>query len=410
MNILFVASGTFKLDFHGYRTRVLTSLESVNNILGNCSLLVNEPFFRVFFNGKKRKEIKEYAMRSHIRVYINYLLPERVPFGIFINRWLVSRKLKRICCKERMDIIHIHNNFYPFIDQKLKERLKVKVIFDYHGLAPEEAEMAGYCKEGDKKFNLMRRTEKVCIENADYLVCVSRSLGEFIRNNIIDKEVTIVPCCVDTHKFKYTRKKRERMRSKFNLQDKFVVVYSGNFSVWNPKEETIKVFLYIKRYFSNAYFLILTATRYHRFLKNLLSRESIGIEDFMIADIDHDKMPDYLMMGDLGLLIRKRFLVNQVAFPTKFAEYLACCLPVLATSAVHDIKRIVENQRLGIVIEDVEDEKSIRKAVESLLKFYKSTPREEIGKRCKAFAKEFLSCEFGTRQYLRAYESIRGRK
>ncbi|HRN37811.1 MAG TPA: hypothetical protein PLL18_12975, partial [Flavobacteriales bacterium] len=52
---------------------------------------------------------------------------------------------------------------------------------------------------------------------------------------------------------------------------------------------------------------------------------------------------------DHALLIREDAITNRVASPTKFAEYLACGLPVVISPYIGDFSGEVDRERLGTV-------------------------------------------------------------
>jgi glycosyltransferase involved in cell wall biosynthesis len=67
--------------------------------------------------------------------------------------------------------------------------------------------------------------------------------------------------------------------------------------------------------------------------------------------VPHGEIQNYLAVGDLGLLLRERNSVNRVASPVKFAEYLACGLPVLVSPGVGDFSHFVCAEHVGYVLE-----------------------------------------------------------
>lgn len=61
------------------------------------------------------------------------------------------------------------------------------------------------------------------------------------------------------------------------------------------------------------------------------------------------------MAADLAVLIREDHPLNEVACPTKFAEYVMCGLPVLITEGLGDLSELVQRKKLGIVMKDEKD-------------------------------------------------------
>src|SRR5690606_937951 len=58
-----------------------------------------------------------------------------------------------------------------------------------------------------------------------------------------------------------------------------------------------------------------------------------------------------LTLGDYGLLLRTKSLTNQVASPTKFAEYLAAGLQILVSPDVGDFSDFTIQHACGKVVD-----------------------------------------------------------
>jgi len=55
------------------------------------------------------------------------------------------------------------------------------------------------------------------------------------------------------------------------------------------------------------------------------------------------------------LLLRKSHPVNYVASPTKFGEYLAAGVPVIATEGIGDTSDLIKNENIGIIISPTDE-------------------------------------------------------
>jgi hypothetical protein len=62
------------------------------------------------------------------------------------------------------------------------------------------------------------------------------------------------------------------------------------------------------------------------------------------------------MAADMGLLIRERHPLNEVAAPTKFAEYVMTGLPVMISEYIGDYSEFVRNKNIGIVLSNIAKE------------------------------------------------------
>ena len=65
-----------------------------------------------------------------------------------------------------------------------------------------------------------------------------------------------------------------------------------------------------------------------------------------------NEVPKYLLAADYGLLIRENTVTNQVASPVKFAEYLACGLPVIISRNLGDYSEFVTKNNCGYLLNE----------------------------------------------------------
>jgi glycosyltransferase involved in cell wall biosynthesis len=102
-------------------------------------------------------------------------------------------------------------------------------------------------------------------------------------------------------------------------------------------------------------------------------------------------------VGDLGLLLRDAHPVNRVASPVKFAEYLACGVPVLISPGVGDCPRIVERERVGFVFRPDSPLDAILARV--------AADRDGYARRCQETARRL----FDAGRYHEIYRELLGR-
>ena len=62
-----------------------------------------------------------------------------------------------------------------------------------------------------------------------------------------------------------------------------------------------------------------------------------------------------LQAGDAGLMFLRTTMSNRTTIPIKFAEYLACGLPVVLNAGLIDPEAIVKKYRVGVVLPDFSD-------------------------------------------------------
>ena len=66
--------------------------------------------------------------------------------------------------------------------------------------------------------------------------------------------------------------------------------------------------------------------------------------------VSAEEVPVYLAACDYGILVRENTVTNQVAAPTKFAEYLHSGLKVLISEHIGDYTAFVQEHNCGVVV------------------------------------------------------------
>ena len=349
---------------------------------------------------------KKQEVESRIRG--NAFFPVRIPYigraSLLIDFFRLKRLLSSYYSDVDKIVIHARGQVGAYLALKLKTAFPTKhlrVIADIRGAAADEMKY-NRSKLHDKflgvlKSQEMEQIEKFACNNADAIFCVSEALKNYLieKYDIPVDRFTIIPCCVDSQKFYYDSKIRRKKRNKLGINDRFVVTYSGSMEeAWHCPQKLIDVFAHIKKIYPLAFFLILT--KQSRIAESLLQQKDIHRDDYTIFSVPHDEVPTYLMAGDLGLLLREKNLLNRVACPVKFSEYLACGLPVLISEGIGDTEEIIQNIKSGFVYEHI-DWKEIAKI---------RLNRLEWAERCVGVVKELFDLEKKVKEIRTIYKSL----
>src|SRR5690606_2328804 len=136
---------------------------------------------------------------------------------------------------------------------------------------------------------------------------------------------------------------RERMRKTLGLDDRLVVAYCGSLEEWQVPEAALTWFRCIADQRPDAHLLAITT--HPQRMKVFAENAGIPESQFTLVSVAQAQVAQYLAAADCGLLIRERTLVNQVASPVKFAEYLAAGVPVLISEGVGDYSEAVRSRK-----------------------------------------------------------------
>jgi glycosyltransferase involved in cell wall biosynthesis len=379
----------------------------------DCVLLSFErpPKDRKAFKNKTeslKKELRESGIEwFRLRYHKNPSVPATlfdILIGIIVCIWIViSRKV---------DIIHARAAVAAVMGYAAARIAGIKFLFDERGLMAEEYADGGMWKRDGVLYRFTRYVEKKLLSSADAIVVLTENIKDFLLNGgYIQKErewkrpdVTVIPCCVDTLRFNDTPPPDRRFKGGRDLSGKFVFLYTGSLGTWYLLEEMIDFFLAAKSLINNAHFMVLTHIG-RSMVMDSWTRRGLSFEDITLEEAEFERMPDYIKLADAGIFFIKPALSKRSSCPIKFAEYLACGLPVVINSSIGDTDIIVEKYRLGAVIRKFDNEGYLN-GVNRLLDLKKEGG--PLYGRCGAAAKELFSLETGVSRYLGIYNKLKG--
>lgn len=190
------------------------------------------------------------------------------------------------------------------------------------------------------------------------IVYVSDAMKEYYESKYrIRTRSVVIPCLSEFAEAKIGNVER--------VPDSFV--YIGGLSVWQCFDEILQIYSKIRT--EKSIFHIIT-------LKTDVARQKVidvigddrNIEIYGIQD--RNLIPCILNKFQYGFLVREKDVVNQVAAPIKFLEYLSCGVNVIMTDAVPSYSKLVKENNIGTVIDLKEEDIKINQFNPSAKKVY----------------------------------------
>jgi len=273
-----------------------------------------------------------------------------------------------------------------------------RLFVDADGPLSQEYVDAGAWKEGSLGHRLTAWGERKSIEMADVVAVLTKHRRDEVSSWMSDTPIHILPCAVDTEQFKPSPSDRERVRRELGLEGT-VFVYAGKAGGWYDTEGMVAFLAAAKTVFRRLTLLVLTREDSAPF-EELCQQAEI---DLVTRSVPSTEVPSYLSAADIGLCFRHRYSSQLSCSPIKLAEYLACGVPVVATSGCGDYDELIESQRVGSVIksDDAKSRLAAARDIERLL------ADDAIGERCRSTARRFLGLtEVVVPRYSEIYRSL----
>ena len=208
----------------------------------------------------------------------------------------------------------------------------VDCIIDVHGATREEYEYASH-KIDYRLAETYDFLEGRGMKRAAYIVCQSEAMKKYLLKKydfLNAAKIFPYKCGADSKLFHIDKEMRLKMRKELGIKDnETLFIYSGGLHKWQKIEDAVSLFVeYSKTH--EGKFLILTLDKAGA--EKLVNEKAGDIKDlFIVHSTTNNEVYKYLNAADVAFLLRDNVVLNQVASPTKLAEYMFCGLPIIST-------------------------------------------------------------------------------
>lgn len=392
------------------QTQVLPYLKEILKDGVEISLLTFEPELRSRWTGDEieaeRQQLASQGIKWHA---LPYHKRPSVP-ATFCDVLNGARMVRQLLSRENYDILHARVHLPALmaaLARKLSRR-KPKILFDIRGFFPEEYTDAGIWPDGGWLYLAAKRVERWLLKEADGFVVLTEKAREILfpesKETGFDKfgrPVEVIPCCVDFRtRFRLADTvSKTGVKSELDIGERFVVLHVGALGGLYLTEEIVNFMEAARSVRPDTFALFLTQTD-PKYVTSMLKERGFSERDYFVAKVSSDEVPAYLEKANVGISFVKAAYSTQSRSPTKIPEYLAASLPLIANSGVGDVDELINEESVGVLIDDFERDTYIQ-AVKKVLKM------GDVEKRCKEVARRRFDLEtVGGERYRRVYRRI----
>ncbi|MCJ7448030.1 MAG: hypothetical protein MUO72_10065 [Bacteroidales bacterium] len=290
-----------------------------------------------------------------------FLLPSKGLFAI-INTIIIYLKIFRHLIQNDEVLIFSRALIGKEI-KYLRKITKCKIIFYYDARAAS-AEEKKYIAIKQQNFT---RSKYLTIANVYYLeyqtilsankiFSVSNVLMNYFINTFAAAKTKFVnyPSLSDLEKFYYDSDLRLRIRNELGVRESTLVfIYSGGIAnEWHVSEQMFAFFNELNNYKEDLFFMFLTKDKAG--VEKALVQYPALKQKLISFSVPNNEVCKYLNAADFGILFRENTIMNNVASPTKFAEYMLCGLPVIISEGVGDYSTYTVEKEVGFLLKETE--------------------------------------------------------
>lgn len=255
--------------------------------------------------------------------------------------------------------------FVGFVGNKIAKRFKVPLVLDLRDLWPEAAEETGYLKKNIVYYYTLKKARNLYQKATVILVNSPAILEELICSyGIPRRKISYIPNGADLEFFKNDYDTTE-IEEKYNLKNKFVVLYTGLLGFAQAPEVMVKTAELLKDY-QEIVFVIVGSGPKEEELKNLV--KELNLKNVILTgQRPREEMPYFVSRADVCLATYKNSVAFKKNIPSKIFDYLANGKPIII-NLEGEASKIIQNARAGLVALP-EDPQSLK---EEILKLYQN--------------------------------------
>jgi glycosyltransferase involved in cell wall biosynthesis len=305
-------------------------------------------------------------------------------------------------------IFHIHELNYAFFFLPFKLFRPIQLFQDIHGVLIEEAIYNDKLKQGSILHFYLNHKERLALRLADAIFCVSHKMIDYYtaKHNLPPDRFQLTRTSFDPDIFKsFSFTLKEKAKERLGLKNKIVLLYMGHKKAWQLTGDVVNLFADLEKYLRHLKIIVLSDDT--EGIRAAFADREISEDQYVIKFVPHDKVPLYSYAADAAIIIRDESIINKVASPMKFSEYLASGALVLVSPTVGDLPAIVIKYEVGLVLwKNSVDE------VATFLRHYFSSDekRMAVAERCRQIAQKEFSVDNTIRVFRVYYESrVKGR-
>ncbi|MEK6374323.1 MAG: glycosyltransferase [Acidobacteriota bacterium] len=304
-----------------------------------------------------------------------------------------------IARSEGIDIFHGRSHVGAAIGGLARRLAGGRLLFDFRGFLAEEYVDAGNWRARGLLYRLTKALERWLIRTADGFVVLTESARRTLfPHGTSGRPVEVIPCCVDPQRFAGAD------RANLGVQNRVVYAYVGSLGGYYLTRETAELLAAARELDTRTYALVLTQGAPEPIAEEL-ERHGFSRDDYRVIHASPEDVPRYLRAANIGLALVRPSFARRSMSPTKFAEYLAAGLPVIATAGIGDLDEHVAEGRVGALLP-----RHDRKAYLDALRAVEELRRDDsLGGRCREVARERYGLEnVGSERYRKLYAGLRG--
>jgi glycosyltransferase involved in cell wall biosynthesis len=265
--------------------------------------------------------------------------------GRIISFIILYRNFKKEAKKASEEIYFCVSNppFLPYITIKEANRKNKKSVFLLHDLYPDVLVKLGKIKEKSFFYKIIYKMNKYAFKNSSKIIVLGRDVKEYLINNynIKDERIKIITNWGNNT----INIGNTDFRKKHNLQNKFVIMYTGNLGETAEFDTLLNTAKIINN--DNIQFIIIGDGRKKKFISGKI--DEMQLNNILLLDyLPEEEYYGVINTADMFYVSLKKGLEG-ISVPSKTYTYLSVGKPIIAVvPAKSEISLSIKEDNYGI--------------------------------------------------------------
>jgi glycosyltransferase involved in cell wall biosynthesis len=201
-------------------------------------------------------------------------------------------------------------------------------------------------------FRLLFLLEKIQARRAAALIGTTEGMRTYCRRTLGVSPVRFLvkPACVDLDKFQLQEKSLLPGLPTNLLGKDRVLIYAGKIGGIYLDRELFEFLATAYRRWSERFHAIFLTHHDPGSIQKWCREAGVPPEALSAVGVPHEKVPEYLALGDFAITPVKPVPTKRYCSPIKDGEYWAMGLPVIITADISDDSEIIEKEGVGVVL------------------------------------------------------------
>lgn len=283
----------------------------------------------------------------------------------------------------------------------IKKKYGSKLYFILRDIFPHDAADVGIFKRNGIFFNYFRNLEKKVYNLSDGIGCMSQGNIDFVLKHNPDLDKSKLNILHNFQKIEPPYQKDEKLKEKYGLYNKFVMVFGGNMGTSQKLENVLELAKRCEKYF-DVIFLIIGGGTQREYIEKLINKfesKNVIIKD-LIPRGEYKKL---VASCDVGIISLNEILTTP-NIPSKAMAYFEAGIPILASlDYATDFDKMLQDTNSGLSSKGGQHQDFMN----NFDKLYKSKElREEMGLNGRKLLEECMTTQVAYNEIIKFYDNI----